>query len=68
VIIARVGSQLVPTGAAAKALGVDPATLYRWWQQGSVEPATVTLGGHARWDLDELRAQLKAHQLSRDDA
>ncbi|ATE52099.1 MerR family transcriptional regulator [Actinosynnema pretiosum] len=53
-------SELVPTGVAAKALGVDRATLVRWWQQGLVTPTLVTAGGHGRWDLDELREQLRA--------
>jgi predicted site-specific integrase-resolvase len=52
--------KLVPTGVAAQALGVDRGTLVRWWQQGMVTPAVVTPGGHARWDLGDLREQLKA--------
>lgn len=51
-------TKLVPTGVAATALGVDRGTLVRWWQQGVVEPSVVTAGGHARWDLDDLRKQL----------
>ncbi|HEV7977513.1 MerR family transcriptional regulator [Amycolatopsis sp.] len=52
--------KLVPTGVAAQALGVDRGTLVRWWQQEMVTPAVVTPGGHARWDLDDLRRQLDA--------
>jgi hypothetical protein len=43
---------------AAQAIGVDRGTLVRWWQQKMVTPAVVTPGGHARWDLDELRKEL----------
>jgi predicted site-specific integrase-resolvase len=51
---------LVPTGTAAKALGVAHSTLARWWQEGRVTPALVTPGGHARWDVENLREQLRA--------
>jgi DNA-binding transcriptional MerR regulator len=52
-------SQLLTTGGAAKALGVARSTLARWWDQGIVTPSLVTPGGHARWDVDELREQLR---------
>jgi hypothetical protein len=54
-----VTGDLVPTGVAAKAIGVDRGTLVRWWQQGVVQPAVVTPGGHARWDVDQLRRDLR---------
>lgn len=50
--------RLVPTGDAAKAIGVGRSTLARWWNDGVVKPALVTPGGHARWDVDDLKAQL----------
>lgn len=52
--------RLITTGSAARALGIDPATLWRWYQAGRVRPAWVTPGGHARWDLADLRRQLGA--------
>ena len=48
------------TGKAAEALGVSLTTLQRWAHQGLVTPALRTAGGHFRWDLDDLRAQLRA--------
>jgi DNA-binding transcriptional MerR regulator len=54
--------KLVTTGEAAKAIGVGRATLFRWWQDGLVTPALVTAGGHARWDVADLKAQLRARQ------
>lgn len=51
--------KLVSTGVAAKEFGIDRGTLVRWWQAGQVTPAVVTPGGHARWDLQELRQQLR---------
>jgi len=50
----------VTTGAAADALGVSLTTLQRWAHAGLVTPALRTPGGHFRWDLDDLRSQLRA--------
>lgn len=50
--------RLVPTGDAAKAIGVGRSTLARWVAEGLLKPTLVTPGGHARWDLDDLRRQL----------
>lgn len=50
----------VTTGKAAEALGVSLTTLQRWAHQGLVTPALRTAGGHFRWDLDNLRGQLRA--------
>lgn len=58
--------KLVPTGVAASELGVARATLVRWWQAGLVTPALVTPGGHARWDLDQLRRDLRDLRQSED--
>lgn len=53
--------RLVSSGAAARALGVDRATLWRWKKQGLVTPALETAGGHLRWDLEQLHRQLGQH-------
>ena len=52
--------RLITTGSAARALGIDPATLWRWYQAGRVRPAWVTPGGHSRWDLADLCLKLDA--------
>lgn len=52
----------MPTSVAAKELGVGVRTLQRWAAEGLVEPDVVTPGGHQRWDVDRLKAQLKALQ------
>lgn len=59
---------LVPTGVAAKAIGVGHSTLARWWQQGFVTPTLVTPGGHARWNIEDLREQLRAKRRGEDAA
>src|SRR5215212_5052449 len=55
-------SRPVTTTVAARALGVDPATLWRWAQQGQVTPLLRTPGGHLRWDIEQLRRQLAYNQ------
>jgi hypothetical protein len=49
----------VPTGDAARAVGVSRATLSRWKREGKVTPASTTAGKHLRWDIEDLRAQLR---------
>lgn len=51
---------LVGTGEAASECGVARNTLVRWAAAGLVTPAKRTAGGHLRWDLDQLRAELAA--------
>ena len=51
--------RLVPTGAAARELGIDRSTLTRWAAAGLAVPAVRTAGGHMRWDIDDLREQLQ---------
>lgn len=54
--------RLVTTAEAAKTLGVSDRTLARWTRDGRLKPTMTTLGGHYRWDLDELREQVRALQ------
>ena len=60
-------ARLVPTGVAARELGITRTTLNRWWTDGLVKPTFVTAGGHARWDMDDLRRQLEEWRDSRED-
>ena len=50
---------LVSTGVAARSLGVDRTTLGRWAKSGVVKPAVRTAGGHLKWDIEDLREQLR---------
>jgi DNA-binding transcriptional MerR regulator len=56
-------SRYITTGDAARALGISSATLTRWIAAGIVVPAERTAGGHFRWDLTSLRAQLRRHNV-----
>jgi DNA-binding transcriptional MerR regulator len=60
-------ARLVPTGVAARELGVNVRTLQHWAAEGMVEPDLVTPGGHMRWDVERLRQQLRALREKRDD-
>jgi DNA-binding transcriptional MerR regulator len=51
--------RLVPTGDAAKAVGVDIRTLQRWVKNKIIKPHGYTAGGHMRWDVDRLRQELR---------
>ena len=51
--------RMLSTGEAAKRIGVSPRTLSRWVTEGLIEPTLVTPGGHFRFDLDELKAQMQ---------
>ena len=50
------GTQLLPIGEAAAALGVAVATLRRWHRQGRLLPAPRTLGGHRRYAPETVRS------------
>ena len=52
-------AQYVTTAEAARRIGVGVSTLQRWAAHGLVTPAWRTPGGQARWDVDDLRAQLR---------
>jgi DNA-binding transcriptional MerR regulator len=52
-------NRYVTTGIAARALGISTATLTRWVANGTVTPAQTTAGGHYRWDLPVLRAEVQ---------
>lgn len=58
--------KLVSTAVAARELGVSTRTLQLWAQAGTVIPDLVTPGGHARWDVERLRRELR-DQRQRDD-
>lgn len=54
----------ITTGAAAAEIGVASTTLQRWANAGLVTPALRTPGGHFRWDLNRLKAELSTNPTS----
>jgi 8-oxo-dGTP diphosphatase len=53
---------LITTGEAARELGVSRETLNAWVRDGKVIPHSKTIGGHMRWDLEQLRRQIRDAQ------
>lgn len=52
------GKPLVPSGAAARALGISSRTLQRYVKAGMVTPDLVLASGQYRWDVVRLREQI----------
>lgn len=55
-------SRLITTAELAKALEVSARSIQRWRQLGWLEPTSTTLGGHARWRLEDVREQIRELQ------
>lgn len=49
--------ELVRTGRVAKRLGVDVRTIQHAVEDGDLVPAVVTIGGHARFVLEDAELQ-----------
>lgn len=58
---------LVSSGQAAKELGVSLRSLQEWTRTGQLTPDYVTPGGHARWDVERVRRELRERVAHRDD-
>jgi excisionase family DNA binding protein len=57
--VPRDPSEFVTTPEAARLLNVGVRSLQRWVASGEIEPDWRTPGGHARWDVERLRAELR---------
>ena len=53
-------ARLVSTGEAARALGIARRTLSHYAQTKQLIPALVLPSGRYKWDLDDVRRQLRA--------
>ncbi|WP_310278052.1 helix-turn-helix domain-containing protein [Haloactinomyces albus] len=53
------GDRLLTSGQLAKELGLSHRSVSHYAQTGQLEPALVTPGGHYRWDVDDVRRQLR---------
>jgi excisionase family DNA binding protein len=56
--------RLLTSGQLARALGVAPRTVARWAQDGWITPAQITAGGHFRWKLEDVQAELAKRRES----
>lgn len=52
--------KLLTSGQLADELGISPGTVARYARQGWLVPAETTMGGHLRWDLEDVRRQMEA--------
>jgi predicted site-specific integrase-resolvase len=50
---------LLTTSQLSKRLGISVRTLQQWRVDGWIKPELVTVGGQARWDEDNVKAQLR---------
>ncbi|MCG3211826.1 MAG: hypothetical protein FOGNACKC_05472 [Anaerolineae bacterium] len=50
---------VITSGQVAHLLGVAPATVRRWVQEGRLRPQTTTLGGHLRFRMSYIRRLLE---------
>jgi DNA-binding transcriptional MerR regulator len=51
--------RLVTTSELARALGLHMRTIQRYRAEGLITPEVETKGGHARWDVDSVKQQLR---------
>lgn len=51
--------RLISTGEVARAVGLSRQTIQRYQREGLLTPVFVTTGGHARWRLSDVLAELK---------
>ncbi len=51
--------RLVTSGQLAEELGISTRTVSRYVREGLLTPTETTLGGHHRWDIDEVREQIR---------
>jgi DNA-binding transcriptional MerR regulator len=52
--------RLLTTGQLARELGLSARSLARWAQEGQLKPTLVTPGGQYRWEVEDVRQQLRA--------
>ena len=55
-----VDGRLVTTAELARALGLSARTIQRYRPGGLLVPDLVSAGGHARWDVEKVRSQLRS--------
>jgi excisionase family DNA binding protein len=59
--------RLLTTGEVARELGVSRAAVLSWVRDGKLTPTLTTPGGHHRFDLDDVRRQLREQRQQGND-
>jgi DNA-binding transcriptional MerR regulator len=57
--------RLVSTGEAARQLGISRRTLAHYAQTGQLQPSLVLPSGYYKWDVEDIRRQLREHRERR---
>lgn len=52
--------RMLTTAEAADVIGINRKTLSKYVSQGKVRPTLRLPSGHMRWEIDDLKAQLRA--------
>jgi DNA-binding transcriptional MerR regulator len=60
-------ADLLTTSELAKALGLSLRSVQRYIAAGNITPELTTPGGHHRWDLDNVREQLREQRRRSED-
>ncbi len=59
--------RLVTTSELARALGLHARTIQRYRNLGVLVPELESPGGHARWDIEKVKQQLRELRHRGDD-
>ncbi|GAA0516687.1 hypothetical protein GCM10011581_46680 [Saccharopolyspora subtropica] len=54
-------ARLITSSEVARELGVARQTVNRWVREGVITPIIVTAGGQGRFDIEEVKRQLREH-------
>jgi excisionase family DNA binding protein len=49
---------LLTTGELARELGVSRSAILKWTRAGLITPGWTSPGGHHRWEVEKVRAEL----------
>jgi len=60
-------ARMLTTTEAADRIGISRKTLARYVSAGKLRPTVRLPSGHMRWEMDDLKAQLRALDEQRDD-
>jgi DNA-binding transcriptional MerR regulator len=51
--------RLLTSAELARELGLTARTIQRYRREGMITPEFESVGGHARWDPDKVRQQIR---------
>lgn len=51
--------RMLTTREAARGIGIAGSTLAKYVREGKIKPTIRLPSGHLRWDLDDLKAQVR---------